>query len=58
MNKNCKHEINDRISWIENEKRLSKNTIASYHRDLQSFMSFLKRSLLSLKKIEFNNINF
>ena len=45
MNKNCKHEINDWISWIENEKRLSKNTIASYHRDLQSFMSFLKLHL-------------
>lgn len=41
------HEIKDFLSYIASEKGLALNTIYSYQRDLQAFLSFLQKSNVS-----------
>ena len=54
MNKTLELVIGEWCDWVTNEKRLSKNTVLSYVRDLRSFVSFL--NLHYGNQIEFKDI--
>ena len=44
------------IDFLQNEKKLSKNTLQSYKRDILQYESYLKENNLNYSKIEQNNI--
>ncbi|BAV59199.1 tyrosine recombinase XerD [Endomicrobiia bacterium] len=52
----CKEALNDFISYIIVEKRLSENTVLAYKADVLKFINFAKKKQISLENFEHNDI--
>ena len=48
--------VNDYLSYLKNVKKLSKNTLMAYSKDLNSYVSYLSNNKISLKRVQKNTI--
>ncbi len=51
-------ELNSYLEYLSYERKYSSYTVASYRRDLEEYLTYLKREGMDYKKIEYNDIRF
>lgn len=48
--------VNDYLSYLKNVKKLSKNTLMAYSKDLNDYVSYLSNNKVTLKRVQKNTI--